>query len=94
MGWKEPMEKQHDKLTQDVHEAIVAGMSYGQYKAMQTPVPVAPKKLPEGYAEHTCACCGCTFVSYDRKARKYCGEKCRKRAAYEITKKRQAGGGK
>lgn len=88
------MEEQPDKLTRDNSAEIAAGMSYGQWKAMQPPAPIEPRKPPAVYVEHTCACCGCTFVSYDRKDRKYCDNKCRKRAAYEQEKKRKGIGAK
>lgn len=89
MGWKEPMEKQPDKLTQDNSAAIAAGMSYGQWKAMQPSVPIAPRKPEKGYTEHVCEHCGCTFVRYDKKPVRYCGEKCKNAQAYLREKERK-----
>lgn len=75
-----------DKLGQEVSKAIAAGMSYGKWKAMQPIVPVAPKKPAEGHKEYTCKHCGCTFIRYDERPAKYCGDRCRKAAEKERSK--------
>lgn len=50
--------KKPDKLAQDVSKAIVAGMSYGKWKAMQE--PMKPKEeIPEGWK--VCPWCGKAF---------------------------------
>lgn len=69
--------KEHDKLSSEVAMALAAGMSYGKWKAMQTPVKIEPKKNPIGIETQRCAWCGAEFTSYDNRNRKYCGDRCR-----------------
>lgn len=82
-----------DKLARDAAAARAAGMSYGKWRAMQPVVPVEPKKPAEIYREHTCAYCGCKFVRYDKKAKKYCGYRCRYNASREAAQNKLQGGG-
>ena len=70
--------KEPDKLAQEVHQALAAGMSYGKWKAMQEPVKIEPKNLPIGIETKTCAYCGAEFYSEDPR-KKYCGIRCRQK---------------
>ena len=69
--------KQPDKLSQEVSQALAAGMSYGKWKAMQAPVEIPKKPPKECFTTQVCLNCGCEFVRYDRVKRKYCGDRCR-----------------
>ena len=70
--------KEMDKLSQDVHQALAACMSYGKWKAMQVPVKIEKKPDPFKIQTRICAYCGCEFVSDDNRNRIYCGARCRK----------------
>lgn len=69
--------KEMDKLSQEVHQALAAGMSYGKWKAMQTPVKIDPKPDLIKVETKVCAQCGCEFVVHDNYPRKYCGARCK-----------------
>lgn len=85
--------KYPDKLSQEVAQALAAGMSYGKWKAMQPVVPIEPKKPLEIYKEFTCEICGSKIIRVDGRNQKYCSANCRY-IAYERQKraKKLAGG--
>lgn len=76
--------KEMDKLSQEVHQALAAGMSYGKWKAMQDPVKIEPKKLPIGIDTKICAYCGCEYAPFDNRPRKYCSTRCKKLASSDM----------
>jgi hypothetical protein len=80
------MEKKTDKLTQECAQAKAAGLSYGQWKALQPRVEVItdPLKIPEDLKK--CAFCGTLFERNNKK--KYCGADCRLRAYNEARRQR------
>ena len=66
-----------DNLSRDARMAKNAGMSYGQWKAMQKPKkPVKEKPVPEGYQK--CECCGKLFKK--NRSKKFCSVECREQA--------------
>ncbi len=65
-----------DKLSQEVAMALAAGMSYGKWKAMQQPVAVEEKPIPEGWRK--CEYCGKPFKKAYGK--RYCDLECREQA--------------
>lgn len=79
-----------DHLTRDVLDAEAAGMSYGQYKALNPRTyvdpeyaPPAPKPDP-GMRELVCVHCGGTFLTAKQKSNKqYCSDECRVEASRE-----------
>ena len=75
-----------DNLAREVMLAKQAGMSYGQWKAMQPKQQAKPKELPEGYKK----CIGCGKVFYtDVKVQKYCDAVCRVQANQYKNRERQ-----
>jgi Tfp pilus assembly protein PilE len=81
-------DKESDKLAQEVSQAIAAGMSYGRWKAMQPAVEI--QKKPSVFEQQylTCAYCGCQFVDSMGRRMKYCGDRCKARAAAQRAGKR------
>ena len=74
--------KKMDKLSQDSCDALKAGMSYGKYMAMKGSANVTrPTPAPTGYY-HVCQHCGKEFYVEDRKARKFCSDRCRELSYY------------
>lgn len=80
--------KKPDKLSQEASAALAAGMSYGKWKAMQTPVEV--KSKPKLGATHICEYCGEKFIQYDHIRRKYCCEAHREAANNKKGRERKA----
>lgn len=76
MAKKKPM----DKLSQDAAKALACNMSYGKWKAMQEPTPIAPKAIPEGWA--VCKRCGRVFKPTIKRPQKYCDIICQTQAYY------------
>lgn len=72
--------REPDKLSKEVSQAIAAGMSYGKWKAMQVPVEIPQKPPKECFTTQVCENCGCEFVQYSRRKRKYCGDRCMEQA--------------
>lgn len=62
-----------DKLSSEVAQALAAGMSYGKWKAMQTPVVIEPKEEPE---KVKCRNCGAVLEQKDNRSRFYCDAYC------------------
>lgn len=77
--------KKVDKLAQDVHQAIAAGMSYGRWKAMQEPVKIE-KSIPKGWK--VCPQCGKQFKPHHGQ-QKYCEIYCREQAYVPKTREMQ-----
>lgn len=63
-----------DNLARDVMLAKQAGMSYGQWKAMQPQQQAKQKALPEGHKK--CIGCGKVFYTADKR-QIYCDAVCR-----------------
>lgn len=69
-----------DRLARNAMLAKQAGLSYGQWKAMQPIVPVA--EVPDDWRK--CPECGTKFEPKGRK--KYCNYECLARASKRIRK--------
>ena len=80
--------KEMDKLSQEVSKALAAGMSYGKWKALQTPVKIEPKPDPFKLPTCTCAYCGTEFVPTDNRYRKYCGTRCKRLANSKMAREK------
>lgn len=81
------MQKEPDKLAQDAAAARAAGVSYGKYKAMQTPRKSQKAKadeIPEGWK--ICKLCGKPYKPTSKRPQKYCGAECQQKAAMEKRK--------
>ena len=65
-----------DKLAQDAKAAREAGMTYGKWKAMQSPVNVVPSSKRKGIKK-ICLHCGKEFYQTSAIEKKYCDENCR-----------------
>lgn len=74
-----------DRLSIDAYKARQAGMSYGQWKALQTPQKIETK-IPEGW--RVCKYCGKHFKPTTKRAQLYCEFFCRERAAWERESKK------
>lgn len=70
---------QWDRLSIEAFKAKQAGLSYGQWKALQKPEKIEPK-IPEGWKE--CLHCGRQFKT-NRSDQKYCDIECQRVAYYE-----------
>ena len=62
-----------DKLSSEVAQALAAGMSYGKWKAKQTPVKIEKKENPK---EIRCRNCGAVIKQAGNKSRFYCDAYC------------------
>lgn len=82
------MSKTHvpDKLAQEAAKARAAGMSYGQWKALQPVVVADPRAIPDGWK--ACEYCGKPFKGKVNK--RFCEVGCRLEAYNERMKKAQA----
>ena len=65
-----------DRLDIEAKKATDARMSYGKWKAMQTPDEPAPPSKPKHMYEGKCKWCGKTFYQSDKRMRKYCSPEC------------------
>ena len=65
-----------DRLARNAMLARQAGMSYGKWKAMQEPVKVEEKPLPEGWRK--CEYCGNPFQK--KSGKRFCDIYCRQQA--------------
>ena len=74
------MNKQSDSLARDVMLAKQAGMSYGKWKAQQPFVPIADRKIPDGWKR--CETCGKPFKPASG-GKRYCEAYCRTKAYRE-----------
>lgn len=82
-----------DQLALDAAEAKKVGMSYGQWKAMNSRPVVIEKKIPEGW--RVCEWCGKPYKPKTKRAQKYCEPYCatqelRERDLERKRKKREA----
>lgn len=68
-----------DNLSIDAYKARQAGLSYGQWKALQQPEKIDPK-IPQGFK--TCEYCGRQYKPY-RGSQRFCCWDCQRNAAYE-----------
>ena len=71
-----------DKLAYECQQAKAAGLSYGQWKALQPRKEANPEELPDGWLR--CEYCGQPFKQRYRK--RFCDLTCRERA-YEARAK-------
>ena len=78
--------KEPDKLALDAAAAKAANMSYGKWKAMQTPV-ILENMIPEGWL--ICENCGKVFKPKTRRPQKYCEVYCQRMAQRRIEKERE-----
>ena len=74
------MDKQTDSLARDVMLAKQAGMSYGQWKALQPIIPIAKREIPDGWRR--CEWCGKPFKPV-RGGKRFCEASCRTEAYRE-----------
>ena len=80
--------KEPDKLSQDAASAKAAGMSYGNWKALQSD-PVGEKAgTPEGWQE--CQYCGKLFKPKTKRPQTYCEIYCQREAQKERDRQRLA----
>lgn len=77
-----------DKLAWEVSQALSAGMSYGKWKALQTPVPVIEVKDVKNENEIACAYCGKVFIPRYNKRKKYCDDRCAHQASCKRRRER------
>lgn len=71
-----------DRLAMNAMLARQAGMSYGKWKAMQKPIKVEEKPIPEGWQK--CEHCGKPFKK--KQGKRFCDIYCRQKA-YEPREK-------
>lgn len=63
------------------------GVRYGAWRATKGPIPVAEKKIPEGWL--VCQYCGTPFKPTSKRLQKFCGAYCQKRASEKRCKKKK-----
>ena len=73
-----------DNLARDAMLAKQAGMSYGQWKAMQPKQEKNPDEIPDGWL--VCAYCGKPFKPKTKRPMKYCEAYCANKANYDREK--------
>ena len=76
-----------DRLARNAMLARQAGMSYGKWKAMQQPVKVENKPVPEGWRK--CEYCGKPFKK--KSGKRFCDVYCREKAYEPRAKEIQLG---
>ena len=76
-----------DNLARNAMLAKQAGMSYGQWKALQPRVDPAKPKKSEW--ERVCPWCGKTFIKKDHRTQTYCEFFCREEAQKERDRQRK-----
>jgi hypothetical protein len=81
------MKKEPDKLSQDAAAAKAARMSYGQWKALQKPVKIVEKGIPEGW--RICEYCGKAYKPKSKRPTKYCEIYCANQASSERDRQRR-----
>lgn len=73
--------KKPDKLSQEVAQALAAGMSYGKWKALQEPVKIVKEEeIPEGWSK--CQYCGKVFKPTIKRPQKFCDSVCREKSYF------------
>ena len=82
------MAKKVDALAMDAMKAKQAGMSYGQWKAMQPPQKEKPKTIENGWL--VCEYCGKLFKPKTKRPQKCCEVFCQQRASWEREAKKKA----
>lgn len=75
-----------DNLARNAMLAKQAGMSYGQWKAMQKPVKIE-KKVPDGWL--VCENCGKAFKPKTKRPQQFCEVECQKKAYSEKYKEKK-----
>lgn len=75
------MQKKPDNLSLDAMEARKAGMSYGKWKGLKSPVKIAENEIPEGLK--VCAYCRNIFKPSANGRQKYCQLSCADKARAE-----------
>ena len=73
-----------DRLSRNAMLARQAGMSYGKWKAMQEPVKIEEKPLPEGWVK--CQWCGKLIEQATKRKKLYCDTICGRQAYYQKNK--------
>ena len=74
------MKKKPDNLAMEAMAAKRAGMTYGKWKGLQSPVKIE-KKIPEGW--NICEYCGKAYKPKTKRPQKFCQPYCAYRAAKE-----------
>jgi hypothetical protein len=87
MAKKKPM----DKLSQEVAQALACGMSYGKWKAKQSPVKLIPvsEDIPAGWSR--CEWCGTLYKPKSKRPQKYCQAYCQVSATRARVKEKANG---
>jgi hypothetical protein len=75
-----------DNLAMNAMLASQAGMSYGQWKAMQ---PVVEVERTPDERERVCQYCGKTFLLKTKRERKFCDAHCQKEAWYKSEERKK-----
>ena len=70
-----------DKLAQDAAAALAAGMSYGNWKAMQPRVEIEEPPIPDNL--RICERCGKPFLLKTQKEKRFCEAGCQHEAQVE-----------
>ena len=70
-----------DRLSMNAMLARQAGMTYGKWKAMQQPVKIEEKPLPEGWLK--CQWCGKQIKQANKRKKMYCDSICGRQAYYQ-----------
>jgi predicted transcriptional regulator len=75
-----------DNLAREAMLARQARMTYGRWKAMQKPVQIEKKAIPDGWL--VCQNCGKPFKPTSKRAQKFCEVLCQKEAYAEKLRQR------
>ena len=67
-----------NNLARDAMLAKQAGLSYGQWKAMQPPQEENPEEVPDGWL--VCEYCGKQFKPKTKRPKRFCEVECQKQA--------------
>lgn len=78
--------KEQDMLAQDAAAAKAAGMSYGNWKAMQTNPVKVKKEIPDGWK--VCQYCGKPYKPKTKRPQLYCEAYCGNLARRERERKK------
>ena len=78
--------KQMDKLAWENSLALAAGMSYGKWKAMQSPVQIVKQDVvPEGWL--VCENCGKAYKPKTKRPQRFCDYTCQEKAYHRNNRK-------
>lgn len=77
-----------DNLARNAMLARQANMSYGKWKAMQEPVKIEKKAIPDGWI--VCECCKKPFKPKTKRPQKFCGAGCQWQAYIENNREKRS----